>query len=264
MTPERLTELVPGVFVASARADSTLSTVLLDGTGGAVVVDPAWYPDELGALADDVQALGAVCVGGVATHEHYDHVLWHPELGSVPRWCSSATAAAFANATRRSELLAPAGEFLQPELLDLAGRDLSAIPGDHLPWDGPTALALVHDAHAVGHLALFLPDSGVLLVGDMLSDVELPMPDDDDVTLARYLAGLDALAPLVAAARWLIPGHGEPTDRPMARLDADRRYLDDLLAGRTSTDERIGAPGMSALHEANLARAARMVGRDLP
>ena len=71
----------------------------------------------------------------------------------------------------------------------------------------------------------------------MLSDVELPMPDDDDVTLARYLAGLDALAPPGRRRPLAHPGHGEPTDRPMARLDADRRYLDDLLAGRTSTDE---------------------------
>lgn len=81
--PSRLGELVPGVWLATAREYHTITTVLLDGAGGAVVVDPAWHPDELAAIPADLAALGVTCVAGVAAHEHYDHVLWHPHLGRV-------------------------------------------------------------------------------------------------------------------------------------------------------------------------------------
>ena len=45
------------------------------------------------------------------------------------------------------------------------------------PWRGPRALVLAHDAHAPGHGAVFLPDTGVLVAGDMCSDVEIPLLD---------------------------------------------------------------------------------------
>ena len=34
-----------------------------------------------------------------------------------------------------------------------------------------------HQAHAIGHAALLLADRGVLLAGDMLSDVLIPLLD---------------------------------------------------------------------------------------
>ena len=46
----------------------------------------------------------------------------------------------------------------------------------------------------------------------------------------------------------LVPGHGHPTDRPMERLDADRRYLDDVLAGREADDWRRSLKGMGEAH----------------
>jgi hypothetical protein len=36
---------------------------------------------------------------------------------------------------------------------------------------------------------------------------------------------------------------------PVERLDADRRYLDDVLAGRTPSDQRLGNPGMREEYE---------------
>lgn len=250
----RLGEIASGVFIATAGAYSTISTALLDGCGGAVLVDPAWFPDELAALGHDLTELGVTCIAGVATHEHYDHVLWHPDLGTPPRWASVTTVARLAY--HRSEIVAPAGEFLTTDLLNLAGR-LDALTADILPWQGPETNVIRHDAHAPGHLALFQPAGGVLLVGDMLSDIELPMPADDDATLETYLTGLEVLRPYIAAARWLIPGHGTPSNRPTARLAADQTYLDDLLTRGDSDDPRVYAPGMPELHAANQQRAAR-------
>lgn len=247
-----LRELVSGVWIATSRRYSTNSTVLLDGSGGAVVVDPAWDPDELAAIPAGLLALDVRCVAGVATHEHYDHVMWHPDLGEVPRWATPGTVAHLAR--ERDRLLAPLAQYLTPDLIAIAAR-LEALPGAMLPWDGPVTRCVVHDAHAPAHLALLVEEGGVLLAGDMLSDVELPMPSPDDTTLERYVSGLDRLGDCVRQARIVIPGHGTPSTDPLARFDADRRYLDDLISGRTSDDPRIADPENAGLHAANLERA---------
>jgi glyoxylase-like metal-dependent hydrolase (beta-lactamase superfamily II) len=246
----RLLELVPGVWVATSRWYATTSTALLDGEGGAIVVDPAFLADELAAIPRDLQAIGVRCIGGLATHEHYDHVLWHPDLGDVPRWSSGTTAARVE--ADHVAALAPLQEHLTPDLIAIAGR-LAPLPDGSLPWAGPEAQCIEHNAHAPGHIAVFLPESGVLVAGDMLSDVELPMPTGDE-TLATYLEGLERLLGAVRAARWVVPGHGTPGSGPMAWLDADRRYLDDIIAGRPSDDPRIDAENADT-HAANLERA---------
>ncbi len=252
--PTRLRELLPGVLVATSRRYATTSTVLLDGSGGAVVIDPAWDPDELAAIPADLRALGVRCLAGLATHEHYDHVMWHPDLGEVPRWSSPGTVARLAS--RRDELLGPLAEYLTPDLIAIAGR-LVPLPGDALPWAGPRSRCVVHDAHAPNHLAVLVEESGVLVAGDMLSDVELPMPADADATLDGYRSGLERLRDVVSEAAWLIPGHGTPTDRPRDRFDADLRYLDALQSGLPSDDPRVVDPSNRSLHEANLRRAAQ-------
>ncbi|GMA23063.1 hypothetical protein GCM10025864_08220 [Luteimicrobium album] len=117
----------------------------------------------------------------------------------------------------------------------------------------------MHDAHAPGHAAVWLSGARVLLAGDMLSDVELPLPFDPD-DLPAYLAGLDRLAPYVARARVVVPGHGRPTSDGAARLDADRRYLDALLAGRAPEDPRRANPGMAEVHARLTALAAALCG----
>ncbi len=251
---QRLIEVAPEVWVSTSRRYATTSTVLLDGQGGAVVIDPAWDADELAGIPADLRALGVGCVAGLATHIHYDHVLWHPDLGEVPRWATRGTAQ---HATaHRDEVVAPLVGDIPDDLVAIAGR-LDPLPGDTLPWEGPTARVWVHDAHAPAHLALELEATGVLIAGDMLSDVELPMPDSAAADLSTYLAGLDTLSDVVRRAKLLIPGHGTPTEHPMRRLDADRAYLEAILNGRTVDDPRMALEGMPELHAANLAQAAR-------
>lgn len=246
-----LREVADGVLVATSRRYATTSTVVVSGDR-AVLVDPAWDPDELAGLADAVRARGLTIGAGVATHAHHDHLLWHPRFGDVPRWASRRTAQLATE--HRAELLAALGPDWPPELAEVFGLLSVAEPDPVGHPDDPIVL-VVHDGHAPGHSALWLPARGVLLAGDMLSDLELPLPHDPD-DLAGYLAGLEVLAPYVARAAVLVPGHGSPTRDPVSRLDADRRYLDALIAGVDPHDERCGNPGMAEVHERNV-RLAR-------
>lgn len=249
-------EVAPGVHVFTSRRYATTSTLIL-GANEALVIDPAWDADELLGVAEAVRHLRIPATGGLATHLHYDHVLWHPQLPEVPRWASREAVEAWQ--TERDRLIAPLIGDLPDDLLDLAGR---LTPLDGVVWSGRDLAVHQHNAHAIGHLAVELADPGVLLAGDMLSDIELPMPDPDAADLADYLAGLDVLAPIVTRCTMLVPGHGSPTDRPIERLDADRRYLDDVLAGRTPTDPRLALPGMADLHARTVQQARGIAVRD--
>ncbi|MGN6334412.1 MAG: MBL fold metallo-hydrolase [Motilibacteraceae bacterium] len=247
-----LVEVADGVFVATSRRDLTTSTLVVHGHE-VLLVDPAWEPDELAALADLLEDRGWRVVAGLATHAHHDHLLWHPRFGAVPRFASQRTWELAEQ--HRADLVDNLGAHWPAELATLVGR---VEPADHaLPFPEPVEL-VEHDGHAPGHTAVWLPERGVLLAGDMLSDVELPLPlwPDD---LPAYLAGLDRLAPHVARAHVLVPGHGNPTDDPMSRLAADRRYLDDLRAVGDSTDPRRHNPGMAEVHDA-VARLVRESG----
>ncbi len=160
----------------------------------------------------------------------------------------------------------------------LVGR-LDPLTDDVVPWSGPRVVVVPHSAHCRGSVALLLPDAGVLLAGDLLSDVELPLLDLEAADpLGTYAAALDALEAVVR--RWsvsvLVPGHGTPTDAAglAARMAADRAYLAHLggLVGSPPpadprvaddaagpADARCVDPEQQAHHERQLAtlRAAR-------
>jgi glyoxylase-like metal-dependent hydrolase (beta-lactamase superfamily II) len=242
--------VVDEVFVTTSRKMSTTST-LIAVTGRGVLIDPAWLPDELEAIADELEERGIRVTSGFSTHPHYDHLLWHPRFGDAPRWAAAGGASAARK--RVAELLTDLGPGYPDEVVALFGA-VEPLTGDELPApfgaDGPAERfeVIAHDGHAPGHAALWSQDRGVLVAGDMLSDIELPLPFGPDA-LPAYLAGLESLAPFVTRASVLIPGHGTPSFEPVERLDADRRYLDNVISGRDPDDARLGNPGMGEAHE---------------
>ena len=58
------------------------------GEGGLILVDPGIDGSELNQLADDLDRLGLPVVAGFSTHPHWDHLLWHPRFGAVPRYAT--------------------------------------------------------------------------------------------------------------------------------------------------------------------------------
>ncbi|ONI64935.1 Zn-dependent hydrolase [Microbacterium sp. CSI-V] len=233
-SPRRLREVAPGVFVATSRVMQTTSTVVVEG-GRALLIDPAWMPEELDALAAALREIGLVVAEGFATHAHHDHLLWHPGFGDVPRWASARTAELAA--VERNALVAALGAEFPAELVELMGRVDAGSPTFEVDL-------VVHDGHAPGHTAVWLPGPRVLVAGDMLSDVELPLPFwPDDVP--AYERALEVLEPYARAARVVIPGHGAVGTDAFARWEADCRYLADVRRTGESDDPRRANPGMA-------------------
>ncbi|WP_029137157.1 MBL fold metallo-hydrolase [Nakamurella lactea] len=247
MTQRDWTDLTDSVRVCHSALYATASTVVSrPGSNEVLLVDPAWVPSELAGLATDLTDAGLTVAAGFSTHAHHDHLLWHPGFGASPRYASpGATALA---ERERPALLTALGPGWPTELTDLLGR-VSAT--DTLePWGE----LVIHNAHSTGHAALWVPDDRVLLAGDMLSDLELPLLQETG--FAAYDAGLTALRPYVERAAIVVPGHGSPTGAPMERWLADRRYLDALAAGTDADDERLANPDMPQAHAANLTAVA--------
>jgi hypothetical protein len=158
-----LNQVADGVWVRQS-AWVWSNAVVVRGESGLVLVDPGIDGAELDQLADDVEALGIPVVAGFSTHPHWDHLLWHPRFGDVPRYATAAGAHRASEARERAQTMAAQSASGIP--LELIGVT-TPLPADGVPVPGEI---VEHQAHAIGHAAVVLADRGVLLAGDMLSE----------------------------------------------------------------------------------------------
>lgn len=247
-------EVAPGVYVATAEKYTTTTTIVAGADGGCLLIDPAVSVADLAALADWLAARGLRPVAGWSTHPHWDHLLWAHALGAAPRY---ATPRAVAVAAREeAALLSGVSEGAPGHDLTLFAR-VQPLLGHQIDWPGPPALVYEHDAHAPGHGAVFLPDQGALIAGDMLSDTEIPLPDLESADpFGGYRAGLGLLAG-VPGVRVVVPGHGHVGDEAdfHRRIAADLVYLDHVEAGRDPGDPRLTEDWLRAEQARALSRA---------
>ena len=102
-------------------------------------------------------------------------------------------------------------------------------------------------------MAVWAPGPAVLVCGDHLSPVEIPMISEGGSRDA-YLETLERLAPLVERAATVVPGHGEPLEpaRAMAILREDAAYLRALPDAPLPLARR--GPVQAEIHADNLKR----------
>ena len=246
-----LDQVADGVWVRQS-AWVWSNAVVVRGDAGLIMVDPGIDGSDLDQLADDVDRLGVPVVAGFSTHLHWDHLLWHSRFGDVPRYAMPAAAHAAPGVRERAQAMAAESASGIP--LELIGL-LAPLPADGGPVPGEI---VEHEAHAIGHAALLLADRGVLLAGDMLSDVLIPLLDPRRPgQVGAYETALDRLGKAARHVDVVVPGHGAVAQgaEVAARLAADRAYLDALRRGADPVDARLEQDWLSGPHQSNLALA---------
>lgn len=235
----------------------TTTTLLSDGHG-CVVVDPAYFPRELDAIAACAAARGSAAAV-IFSHGHWDHVMGHAAFPGVPVHVSAALAGAVAgDDARAARYLADAREFDSrwyvprpdghrwPTQLHGLGDDA------RVTLAGIPVRALALPGHSPDGLGLVIEADGLLLVGDHLSPCEIPFVDD----LPGYQATLRRLLDLLAHdLATVIPGHGHVLSAAEATAIAiaDLAYLDRLAEASARRD-------VAAAAAIPLPRAADVIG----
>jgi glyoxylase-like metal-dependent hydrolase (beta-lactamase superfamily II) len=266
-----LTRVAEGVLIHQSEFCRS-NAVVVDGRDGVLLVDPGVTGAEIACLASDLSASGRTVVAGFSTHPHWDHLLWHGVLGAAPRYGTARCAATVRARLSDAEAKARVARMLPPEIADQVPLDLlgliTGLPADaaRIPWDGPRVRIVEHQAHAPGHAALLIEDRGVLVAGDMLSDVLIPMLDlhGSADPIEDYLAALRLLEGVAGGVDVVVPGHGSVggAGQVSERIERDRAYVLALREGKAPDDPRIGPgaqPGwewVSDVHEGQVQRLA--------
>jgi glyoxylase-like metal-dependent hydrolase (beta-lactamase superfamily II) len=231
--------LHPDVIVVTSRAYAT-AAVLVRGGGEAFLIDSPVFPDELEVLGAVAAQAEFTVVGLLATHADWDHLLGGYAFPEAPLGAAESTAARLISepGAAQRELRAFDEELYvtRPRPLSLPGAQQLPVPGR--VDVGANELELhPTEGHTFDGMALWAPWAGVLVVGDYLSPVEIPMLSESG-SASAYIATLNRLEPLVEQAEHVVPGHGGAIDgtRAAAILREDRAYLEALL------DRGAGAP----------------------
>ncbi|MER7006945.1 MBL fold metallo-hydrolase [Dactylosporangium sp. NPDC000555] len=248
------------------------NAVVVQGGAGVLLIDAGVLGGEMACLADDLRELGQTVMAGFSTHPHWDHLLWHARLGEAPRYgtsrCADTVRARLSDAGAKARVARTIPPDIAEQVpLDLLGL-ITALPAEttRIPWDGPQVRIIEHQAHAPGHAALLIEERGVLVAGDMLSDVLIPMLDLNGADpIEDYLAALGLFEGVAGDVDVLIPGHGSAggADQVRARIDQDRAYVRALRDAHVPSDPRIGPSAkdgwdwVAGIHEGQLQRLAR-------
>lgn len=228
----------------------------------AMLVDSPYFPDELDALPALALETGFEVAALLATHADFDHLLGRLAFPELALGVGETTAARL-----RAEPGAAQRELRDADAEHYVGRDrpLSLGATQELPVPGRLELGgeelELHPAsgHTSDGMAIVARHAGLLLCGDYLSDVEIPVISPGG-SLESYRATLARLAPLVEPSEHIVPGHGAPLGRERALevLDEDVDYLDTLERGEERPKLPAGRDSrrQRAIHAENLRRVA--------
>ncbi len=214
--------------VPSPWPPRAVAVFLLESDGEWQVDTGASTPESVGAVRSALDAvLGprGVPRGVILTHSHLDHAGGVEALRPATVVAHRDAAAAFRADERTPE--------------DIPFREVEG-SADSLPdvagWEW-----MLGEGHAPGHLLLWQPESGTVLVGDQfLLGLKTPLrtADETEDSFGRYLATIDRVA--AVEPRIMFSSHTEPIVEPLKWLAHERRRLERQL-GRTRNAVQAGA-----------------------
>ena len=230
-----------------------------DGPGECFVIDSPVYPDEHDVLPALLGQAGWTLSGLLCTHGDWDHLLGRLAFADAALGCAETTAARLRAEPGKAQgaLRDFDEEFYveRPRPLSLGQVQALPVPGGVEIGDAELELVPA-DGHTQDGMAIWAPWARVLVCGDYLSPVEIPMLNENGSRDA-YLATLERLRPYVEQADYVVPGHGSPVEgaRALAILREDAAYLQALpdpaatlpLARRTGAQRKVHQDNVSRM-----------------
>jgi glyoxylase-like metal-dependent hydrolase (beta-lactamase superfamily II) len=244
-----LSQVAEGVLVHGSEFCQS-NAVVVHGRAGVLLIDAGVQGHEMACLANDLSDSGQTVVAGFSTHPHWDHLLWDASFGAAPRYGTARCAARIQDFLSGPDWKTRIAPMIPPDIagqvpLDLMGL-ITGLPAEteQIPWDGPQVRIIEHQAHAPGHASLLIEDRGVLVAGDMLSDVLIPILNLMGAAdpIEDYLAALRLLEGVADDVDVVVPGHGSVggAGQVKARVDQDRAYVQALRDAQVPSDPRVG------------------------
>ncbi len=268
-------EVADGVFRRRYQPHD-VSVCVVRGTGGLLVCDTRSSHRQADEIRADLKELGALPVRWVVnTHAHFDHSFGNARFGpdsdlGAPIYAHERVPAHLDAYERPmlAELIA-AGEEPVDEWREIVITPPTVLVGEKMTLDlGGPAAELLHlgRGHTDNDLLLYLPASGVWLVGDLVEESGPPVygsgsfPLDWPGTIGRLRAAL-------REGDVLVPGHGAVVDAAFLaaqheQLAAAAALVRDLHAAGVPAEQAEAEAGdrwpfPEGLPGAGLAAAAR-------
>jgi glyoxylase-like metal-dependent hydrolase (beta-lactamase superfamily II) len=211
-----------------------VNVTLIVGSGAALLVDTLSTARQAADLADAARRVTPYPWTLVNTHHHFDHCYGNATLitPGAAIWGHQAAAARLraSNYTTQTELY----EELVPTDPQLAADIASVrlLPPDHTVHReatldvGGREVRLLHlgRGHTDGDLVVSVPDTDLLIAGDLVE--ESGPPSFNDAYPLEWPETLAALLRLAGPDTIILPGHGAPVDRGFVTVQ--HRELTDL------------------------------------
>jgi glyoxylase-like metal-dependent hydrolase (beta-lactamase superfamily II) len=256
----RVVSLHADVLIATSAIWQTNCTIVRSGDE-AFAIDSPVLPEEIDALPTVLsQGSFPPVVGLLATHADWDHLLGRLAFPEAALGCAVSTAERLrgrpGEAQRELRAFDEQHYLKRPAPLSLGAVQALEVPG--ACELGAHELALhPTEGHTGDGMAVWVPWAGVLVVGDYLSEVEIPVLGEGG-SPAMYVATLERLRALVAQAQFVVPGHGPvlEAERALELLEEDLAYLGALSALDAEAELPEGRRGKAqrAIHAENEAR----------
>jgi glyoxylase-like metal-dependent hydrolase (beta-lactamase superfamily II) len=255
----RVLALHPDVILLSSNIWQT-NCVVIRGGDECFVVDSPVLPDELEALPSLLEQSGFSLSGLLATHADWDHLLGRLAFPGAALGCAETTAARLraepGQAQRELRAFDEAHYIKRARPLTLGSVQALPVPGQC--EIGPHEVGLLAaEGHTADGMAIHVPWAQILICGDYLSEVEIPVLGEGGSPEA-YAATLERLRPLVAQAQFVVSGHGPVlgSEQALSVLDEDLAYLEALSALGASAELPDGrrSKAQRTIHAENLAR----------
>ena len=254
--------LGPATVFTSAIWQTTSTLVRTDA--GVVAFDPTYFPAEVAA----VRAACDHCSGQrhlVFTHSDWDHVVGAAEFEGFTTTAHAAVAGK--DAAAQAKILGEITDFdarwyvprPTPRRYPAVDHAITPDPEHHATLAGEEVVFVAAIGHTDDGLVTLFPRYRLGVAGDLLSALEFPFVYHD---AAAYRATLDRVWSSLQrhGIDTLVVGHGPPAvgvAEIADRLDADRRYLDALLAARSDVEVTYRGAAiplhLREFHERNLA-----------